>query len=241
VVGCALALSACGGGGGGTPSLKVSAAASLKRAFTTYGRQFSSAKVRYSFAGSDVLAAQITQGIKPDIFASANTKLPDQLYAKGLVSKPVTFAANRLVIAVPAKSSKVRMVGDLQKPGVKIAIGSPTVPIGAYTRSVLAKLGSAEKRILKNVRSQEPDVSGIVGKLIQGTVDAGFTYVTDVAASNGALRAVALPGSVQPVVAYDVAIVKGGAHPIQAQQFINGLLSGRGYDDLLAAGFLPPP
>ena len=76
------------------PNLTVSAAASLKAAFTAYAQQFSQANVRYSFAGSDVLAAQIEQGIKPDVFASANTKLPDVLYAKGLVSKPVTFAAN---------------------------------------------------------------------------------------------------------------------------------------------------
>ena len=45
--------------------------------------------------------------MKPDVFASANTKLPDALYRKGLVEKPVVFAANRLVLAVP-KDSKSR-------------------------------------------------------------------------------------------------------------------------------------
>jgi molybdate transport system permease protein len=238
---CAAVVGGCGGGGTGKPDLRVSAAASLKAAFTAYGRQFSSARVSYSFAGSDVLAAQIEQGVKPDVFASANTKLPDQLYAKGLVSKPVTFAVNRLVIAVPASSTKVSSISDLEKPGVKVAIGSPTVPIGTYTRVVLAHLGGPQsKRILGNIRSEEPDVSGIVGKLTQGGVDAGFTYVTDVSAAKGALKAITLPASLQPVVAYGIAIVKGAPHATQAQQFINGLLSGRGHDDLLAAGFLPP-
>ena len=37
---------------------------------------------KFSFAGSHELAAQIEQGVKPDVFASANTKLPDALYAK---------------------------------------------------------------------------------------------------------------------------------------------------------------
>jgi ABC-type molybdate transport system substrate-binding protein len=45
----------------------------------------------------------------------------------------------------------------------------------------------------------------------------------------------------QPVVAYGVAVVKGTKHQSQAQQFITGLLSGSGRQDLLNAGFLPPP
>ena len=234
--------SVSGGAGVGKPDLTVSAAASLKAAFTAYGRQFSQASVRYSFAGSDMLAAQIEQGVKPDVFASANTKLPDMLYARGLVSKPVKFAANKLVIAVRTGSTRVKSLSDLEKPGVTLAIGSATVPIGSYTRTVLAKLGSATStKILANVRSEEPDVTGIVGKLTQGAVDAGFTYITDVKATKGALTAIPLPASVQPVVAYGVAIVKGDAHPGQAQAFISGLLSGPGYSDLIQAGFLPPP
>src|SRR4051794_26120289 len=119
-----VALAGCGGdsgGGGSTPPLVVSAATSLKTALTAYGDDFSGAKARFSFAGSDELAAQIEQGVKPDVFASANTKLPDALYSKGLVQKPVVFAANRLVLAVP-KDSKVTGVADLAAPGTKIAI-----------------------------------------------------------------------------------------------------------------------
>jgi molybdate transport system substrate-binding protein len=244
----ALVLAACGSSSSNSssdaskPNLTVSAAASLKAAFTAYAQQFSQASVRYSFAGSDILAAQIEQGVKPDVFASANTKLPDMLYAKGLVSKPVTFAANKLVIAVPAGSSKVKSISDLEKPGVSIAIGSASVPIGSYTRKVLAKLGAAQSaKLLANVRSDESDVSGIVGKLTQGAVDAGFTYVTDVKATKGALVVIPLPATLQPVVAYGIAVVTGDPHPAQAQAFISGLLNGSGQQDLTNAGFLPPP
>ena len=41
--------------------------------------------MRLSFAGSDELAAQIRQGVKPDVYAAANTKLPDALHEKGLL------------------------------------------------------------------------------------------------------------------------------------------------------------
>jgi molybdate transport system substrate-binding protein len=128
----ALAVAACGygdegsrgssGGGGEKPQLTVSAAASLKTAFEEYGKEFSDATVRFSFAGSDELAAQIEQGVKPDVYAAANTKLPDELYSKGLMEKPRVFAGNELVLAVPADSD-IDAPEDLTDEGVTIAIG----------------------------------------------------------------------------------------------------------------------
>src|SRR3954453_6493980 len=112
----AVLLVACGGSSSDTPTLTVSAATSLKSALTAYGRDFGDATVRASFAGSDQLAAQIRQGVKADGFASANTTLPQQLSAAGLVEKPVVFAANRLVLAVPAAKAKVAGLADLGAP-----------------------------------------------------------------------------------------------------------------------------
>jgi len=240
----ALPLSGCGSSSSADDKqdLLVSAATSLKAAFTSYGEGFDDANVQLSFAGSDELAAQIRSGAKPDVFAAANTKLPDQLFAEGLVEKPVVFASNTLVLAVPAADAKVASLDDLAKPGVNIAIGSTTVPVGAYTRKVLDRLGAAaRKAVLANVRSEEPDVGGITAKLTQGAVDAGFLYVTDVVATNGRLKAIELPVKLQPDVAYGVAIVKGSKNAAHARAFVDGLPSGAGADALRAAGFEPPP
>ena len=232
-----VALAGCGddnGGGSDKPTLKVSAASSLKEAFTAYGG------ARFSFAGSDELAAQIRQGVRPDVFASANTKYPDQLFRAGLVERPVPFTANRLVLAVPADSG-VRSLAGAAAPGVKVAIGGKGVPIGDYTREVLARLGPQGAAILRNVRSEEPDVKSIVGKLTQSGAGAGFVYVTDVNATKGALRAIELPPAAQPRVVYAAAVVKGTKHPDEARGFVNGLLSGAGQRALRAAGFEPLP
>jgi molybdate transport system substrate-binding protein len=228
--------------GSSTPSLSVSAASSLTAAFTAYGEKFTDADAKFSFGGSDDLAAQIRQGIHPDVFASANTSLPDDLYRAGLVEKPTVFAGNRFVIAVPSDDDSIHSVADLAEPGVTIAAGSPSVPIGSYTRESLARLPAGEAEAIEgNIASNEPDVAGIVGKLTQGAVDAAFVYVTDVKATNGKLRAIELPASLQPVVAYGAAVVKGSEHPAQAEAFIHGLLHGAGRKALDDAGFLPPP
>ncbi len=230
-----LLVTGCGGddGSGGKGKPVVSAASSLKGAFTDYGG------ASFSFAGSDELAAQIRQGVKPDVFASANTKLPDALFEEGLVEKPRVFAGNRLVLAVPADGAKVKGLSDLSRKGITLAVGSENVPVGAYTREVIAKLPDAEK-VLANVRSNEPDVKGVVGKLTQGAVDAGFVYVTDVDATKGALKAIDLPDDVSPVVSYGVAVVKGAKHPEAAKRFVDGLFDGAGHDALERAGFSFP-
>jgi molybdate transport system substrate-binding protein len=232
-----LALSGCSGSSD-KPSLTVFAAASLQTAFENYAGQFHQATVHYSFAGSDALAAQIEQGLRPDIFASANAALPERLYAKGLVQHPQVFTANTLVLAVPAASRSIASLADIERPGVTLAIGEPEVPIGAYTRKLLSRMpASARQKVLANVADGEPDVSGIVGKLAEGAVDAGFLYITDVRAAGGRLRAIPLPASLQPRVSYAVALVKGAGHPAEAQRFIAGLLAGSGRRDLIAAGF----
>ena len=224
----------------GKPRLTVSAAQSLQGAFEDYGTRFDAATARFSFAGSDQLAAQIRQGVRPDVYAAANTELPSQLFEEGLVEEPVEFAGNRLVIAVPADSD-IAGVADLAREEIELAIGAQAVPVGAYTREVLARLPGEQRRaILANVRSEEPDVSGVVGKLTQGAADAGFLYATDVAGVGDRLRSIELPERLRPRVTYGAAVVKGAKEPEAARAFIEGLLSGPGRGALRRAGFTSP-
>jgi molybdate transport system substrate-binding protein len=245
-----LAATGCGGwagdadrGEGRGPELRVAAAASLSEPFARYGRHFRPGRPRLSFAGSDELAAQIERGARPDVYAAADTELPDRLHAKGLAGRPVRFASNRLVVAVPAESPRaVRSIADLAQPGTRVALGSEGVPIGLYTRRVLARLPPSEEgRILANVRSNEPDVKGVIAKVAQGAVDAGIVYASDVTASAGQARAIAVPERLQPNVVYAAVAVKGARHRVETRAFVEGLRGPEARRALRAAGFGPPP
>jgi molybdate transport system substrate-binding protein len=229
-------LTATGCGDSDGDRVVVSAASSLQPAFTAYA-DAAGIDAKQSFAGSDDLAAQIRQGVRPDVYAAANLSLPNELFEEGLASRPVVFATNRLVVAVPP-GSRIDSVDDLAAGDVTLAIGDEGVPVGDYTREVLADLPEAESQaILGNVRSREPDVAGIVGKLTQGAVDAGFVYVSDVTATDGALKAIDLPAKLQPEVLYGIAVVTGAENPEGAQRFIDGLQRGVGAHALTDAGF----
>jgi molybdate transport system substrate-binding protein len=216
----------------------------MKEALSGCAPKFDEAEdagVRQSFAGSDELAAQIRQGAKVDVYAAANTKLPDELHKAGLISAPVEFATNAFVLAVP-KDSRIDSIEDLTKSGTNIVIGSKSVPIGSYTRETLAKLPPArEKAILANVRSNEPDVKSIVGKLSQGAADAGFVYVTDVNATNGKLKAIKLPRQLEPDVTYAAGVVTKASEPELAKKYVDGLTGGDCAVALKDAGFGPAP
>jgi molybdate transport system substrate-binding protein len=232
------------GGGGSDEStrLVVSAASSMTEALEACAPKFGdaeNAEVRLSFGGSDELAAQIRQGAKVDAYAAANTRIPDELHAEDLLSKPVEFATNEFVLAV-TKHSDISSLEDLTREGTTLVIGSESVPIGAYTRETLAKLPpDQEKAILANVRSNEPDVKGIVGKLTQGAADAGFVYITDVNATGGDLKAIKLPKDLEPQVTYGAGVVKQAEQPALAKKFVDGLTQADCADALTDAGFGP--
>jgi molybdate transport system substrate-binding protein len=228
------------GSGGGKSAVTVSAASSLQAAFERYGERFSTPP-RFSFAGSDEVAAQIRQGAEPDVFASANTQLPAALHRQGLAGPPTVFATNELVIAAPKGAPPIRSVRDLGRPGVDLVIGDPSVPVGIYTRQVLGGLRAGLRRkIMANVRSQETEVAGIVGKLEAGAADAAFLYNSDVVAGGSSVRQTHLPASLRPTVRYGIEAVGGSSDPQGARRFIAGLLAPSGRRLLRANGFGVP-
>jgi molybdate transport system substrate-binding protein len=214
-----------------TAQIRVLAAASLTNVFPQIDSSQS-----YSFAGSDALAGQIRLGAPADVFASANTSLPNALFAAGLVEKPVVFTTNKLVLVVPTSNpAGIKTVFDLRKPGIKLLVGTPTVPIGSYTRTILKNL--ALTSVLSNVVSQETDVRSILSKVALGEADAGFVYVTDAKTVAGQVKVISLPAWAQPPIRYGIAVIKSTKDRADAVAFINKVLSKAGQAKLRAAGF----
>src|SRR5256885_11815830 len=179
--------------GSSAARITVYAAASLTQVFPRIA-----GAPRYSFAGSDQLAAQIRQGAPADVFASASPKQTELLYEDGLLRTPVVFATNKLIVIVPrANPARIHSVYDLRHSGVKVIVGAPTVPVGAYTRQVLETLGITAA-VMSNVVDQEPDVKGIVAKVALGEGDAGFVYKTDAKPAGGEGKSLFGPAWAQP-------------------------------------------
>ena len=215
------------------PQLTVFAAASLTDVFPQIDPS-----ARYSFGGSNALAAQIRQGLPADVFASANVTLPDQLYEQGLVTKPVLFTGNTLVlVARRGNPDHLHGVYSLTQPGLKIVMAAAGVPVGDYTRKVLASLGLGD--LVKKAVSQETDVREVLAKVALGEADVGFVYATDARTVKGQVAVFAIPRSAQPKVNYAAAAVKASPNLAAAEAWVKRLTGRAAQMKLRAAGFLP--
>jgi molybdate transport system substrate-binding protein len=218
--------------GAGAPRITVYAAASLTQVFPRIDHA-----LRYSFAGSDQLAAQISAGAPADVFASASPKQTELLYHNGLLRKPIVFATNKLIVIVPRSNpAHVHSVYDLRRHGVKVIVGTTTVPVGSYTRQVLDSMGITSD-VMANVVSQEPDVKSIVAKIALGQGDAGFVYKTDARPAGKKVTSILIPAWAQPPIRYEIGIVKASSHRAAAAAFIKRVTSLRGRRLLVQAGF----
>lgn len=249
-----LLASACGHGSatsGGSQALTVLAASSLSKTFPQIGQLFSKQHpgltFRWTFTGTDTLAAQIEQGAPADVFAGASTTYGYELSSKGLIEAPKNFATNQLVLIVPpANPAHISSPKDLTKPGLKLVVGGPTVPVGAYTRKVLANLDATygsgyDAKVLANVVDNQDAVTGVLQKVQLGEADAGFVYVTDAAGVGGAVTAIALPTAAQAIATYPIAAVKSSKSASLARQFVDFVLSPAAQTILRRAKFGPPP
>jgi molybdate transport system substrate-binding protein len=218
----------------GVTNITVYAAASLTNVFPAID-----SGPKYSFAGSNTLATQIRLGAPADVFASANTSIPAQLFAQGLVETPVNFTRNTLVIVVPkSNSAQIASIYDLTKPGVTVDVANSAVPVGSYTLQILGQM-NLTKAVLPHVVSQETDVREVLAKVALGQVDAGFVYATDAATVSGQVSVIKVPVWAQPKVTYAMAVVTKSPNQAAAQAFVNEVLSKAGQATLQAQGFLP--
>jgi molybdate transport system substrate-binding protein len=234
-----------------TTELTVLAASSLTNVYPKIGAAFTETHpgvtFGFSFAGTDQLAAQIQQGAPADVFAGASTKYGDQLASAHQIDPYKIFCTNRLVLIVPASNpAGITSLKDLATEPVKLVIGAEAVPIGAYTRTVLANLDATygsgySTKALSHVVSDEQDVTSIVTKVQMGEADAGFVYVTDALTAGSKVKTLSLPKAAQAVASYPVAVVSASTHKTQALVFAEYMLGPVAQRLLRQAGFGPPP
>jgi molybdate transport system substrate-binding protein len=162
------------------------------------------------------------------------------MHRKGLVTRPVVFTSNRLVVVIAhGDPLHIRSVQGLERKGLRIVMAAAGVPVGDYTRKVLARMGLSD--LVGKAVSQETDVREVLAKVTLGEADAGFVYATDAKTVAGKVSLLGIPASAQPQVLYAAAAVRSSKHLQAAKAWIRRLLGKPAQKKLRAAGFLRIP
>lgn len=234
-------------GGTVTGRVTVFAAASLKESFTDLAHAFEQthpgSKVQLSFAGSQQLAVQITQGAPANVFASADLNTMQNVVASGRITKGnVTPLAKNLLVVVAWYSSKVGSLEDLARPHTRVILAASKVPVGAYSVQALDKASQAlnrpdfAKSVLANVLSYEQDVRAVLTKVQLGEADAGIVYLTDAAGATR-VRTIPIPDAMNVNAEYWIAPLDQWNDASKA--FVAFALSPNGAQIMKTHGFIP--
>jgi molybdate transport system substrate-binding protein len=224
-----------------TGTLKVDAAASLKKTFDKLATEFQAenpgVKVTVSYDGSAVLATQLIGGAPVDVFASADAKNMTKVTDKKLITgSPVEFATNTLQIAVaPGNPKKITSLKDLTASGLAVDRCAVAQPCGAAAQTALKAAGVTLKPI-----SFEQNVTAVLTKVESGDADAGLVYQTDVQGAAGKVTGVDFAEASKAVNHYPIAVLDAAPNPMAARAFIALVTGATGQKVLSAAGFGAP-
>lgn len=227
------------GRAGGT--VLVAAAASLTDVIADLADAFEAVepdvRIEASLGGSSSLVVAIEEGAPVDVFASANEEVMDRLVDDGLASDPIVFATNELVLAVPsgAAGGEVTSIDDVGRDDLFIGACASQVPCGAYTDDLLSRAG-----VDAAFDTRDGDVRAVVTKLVEGELDAGFVYRSDVAAFDDELDVIELSDDLRVVARYPVAALAEAPNRDGATAFVEFLTTDAAREVLDAAGFGAP-
>jgi len=239
-----------------TPSEKtlvVFTAASLKSASGKLGTAFSAMypghTAVFNLDGTQNLKTQVENGAYADVFISASNSYTNTLKSEGhfINSSVKPLTTNYVIVILPASNpGNIKTLADLAKPGVKIAIGDKTVPVGTATYAVFANLAKStysqdwNKSVFSNVVTYETTEPGVATKVALGEVDAGLVYEsTYTTAPKNTYSAITIPKADNYLQTYTIGVMQQTRNTGVAQEFEDFMLSSVGQQVLKEYGFRP--
>ncbi|WP_298917107.1 molybdate ABC transporter substrate-binding protein [uncultured Roseobacter sp.] len=196
--------------------ITVFAAASLKTALDEIAADFETETghdVTLAFAGTPVLARQISQGAPADIFLSASSDWMDWVEDRGALEpgNRKDLLGNALVLIghngnAAIELDKVSLRAGLAEARIAIALAD-AVPAGIYAKAALTHLGVWEA--LKPQLIQTDNARAALALVALGEAPFGIVYRSDAIAEPRVQVVATFPAASHPKIVYPMALLRG--------------------------------
>jgi molybdate transport system substrate-binding protein len=237
------------GVGAARSPLTIYAAASMQEALSALGGAYTArggGAVTFSFAASSVLARQIEQGARADVFVSADSAWMDYLAQRRLIAPRTRrdIASARLVLVAPKVSTlhlPIQHGFPIAKAlsGGRIALADPdSVPAGRYAKAALTGLGVWPAVEPKVARTE--NVRAALAFVARGEAPLGVVYDTDALAEPDVKVIGVFPASSYPKIVYPAAAIAASRQPQSAAALVAFMVGREGRTILGRYGFSPP-
>jgi len=210
--------------------------APLKDDLASQFQSVSAHRVRFVFGASGLLARQIANGARYDVYLSANEPYVAQLLEAGHLLRETVrvYALGRLGLWAPGGG--VRSLEDLTSPAVRrVAIANPAhAPYGLAARQALERQGLWERLKAKIVLGE--DGRQVFRYAESRDVDAALTAWTFVAHRGARL----VPMRRHDAIRLTGAVLSRSPHRQAAEEFLEFLTGDEGRQVLKRYGLFPP-
>lgn len=212
----------------------------LDQLATDYALRRPAVPVRVVLGASDSLAEQILAGAALDLFISADAAQLERLAATGALEQeaPTPLAENALAAIAPAASKlTARRPAELLATSVRrIAIATPSCPLGAYTKAYLERIRLYDVILAKALVVDHS--RAVIAAAQAGQADAGLVYSSATASATGC-RMLFRIGRTGGLIRYAGAVVRAARQPAAARDFLTFLASTEATKRFRRCGFLP--
>ena len=240
--------------------LVVFAAASMTETLTEiadlYKAVAPNVALTFNFDSSGTLKTQIEEGAVCDLFISAAKKQMDQLDITADSEKNpdgldfvssetrVDLLENKVALCVPEGNPKGLkgyddLAAALQDKDILMAMGNEDVPVGQYTRKILAYYNLDEAALAAAGKlTYGSNVKEVTSQVTEGAVDCGVIYCTDAFSANLTVVDTATEEMCGQVI-YPAAVLKASEHKDEAQAFLDYLKGAEASEIFAKVGFTP--
>lgn len=224
-----------------TPTITVSAAASLSYVFPDLAQQYQQKTgntVNFNFGATGQLAQQIERGAPVDVFAAADRRSVEKLEKLGLIVGDTKAIYGRGRITLSSRHLRPQQLQDLLQPKYqKIAIANPQrAPYGLAAQQALQTLGLWQQIQPKLIYGE--NIQQVQQYVSTGNVDAGITALATSIRNQQHWQLI--PENLHQPIELMVAVVKSSQHPRAARQFAQFLTSAEAKKIMAKSGFPRP-